>query len=87
MAKHKLGLAALVLALGIAAAPGVQAAGVSTGAGAFTPIESDVVAVRFCPIRILCKKGTHAVCRYNSYRHKCVCHCVPRGPIGIKPLH
>ena len=87
MAKYKLGLAAFVLALGIAAAPGAQAAGVSSGAAAFTPIEQNVEAVRFCPITILCRKGTHAVCRYNSHRHKCVCHCVPRGPIGIKPLH
>jgi len=80
MTKRKLGLASLMLALGIAAAPAVQAAGVSSGAGAFSPVESNVVAVRFCPITILCKKGTHAKCHYNSYRHKCVCHCVPKHP-------
>jgi hypothetical protein len=84
MRKHKLGLAALVLALGIAVVPGVQAAGISTGAGAFTPIDENVVAVKFCPIHILCKKGTHAVCKYNKHRHKCVCTCVRNGPIGIK---
>ena len=80
MAKHKLGLAALVLALGIAVSPGALAAGISTGAGAFSPVEQDVVAVRFCPITILCKKGTKAKCRYDSHRHKCVCHCVPSHP-------
>jgi hypothetical protein len=78
MTKRKLGLAALVLALGILAAPGAQAAGVSTGAGAFTPIEQTVVPVRFCPITILCKKGTHAKCHHHH--GKCVCHCVRNHP-------
>ncbi len=80
MTKHKLGLAALVLALGIAASAGAQAAGIASGAGAFTPVEQNVVPVRFCPITILCKKGTHAKCHYNSHRHKCVCTCVRNRP-------
>lgn len=80
MTKRRLGLAALVLALGIVVAPGGHAAGISTGAGAFTPIEGNVEAVRFCPITILCKKGTHAKCAYNKHRHKCVCRCVPNHP-------
>jgi hypothetical protein len=80
MTKRKLGWASLVLALGILAAPVGQAAGVSTGAGAFTPVDEDVVAVRFCPITIACKQGTKAKCTYNRHRHKCVCRCVPKHP-------
>jgi hypothetical protein len=87
MTKRKLGLAALVLALGIAAAPGAYAAGISTPGQAFSPVGENVEAVRFCPIRIFCVRGRVARCHYSPYLHRCVCRCVPRGPIGIKPVH
>jgi hypothetical protein len=80
MTKRKLVLASLVLALGIAGASTAQATGISTGAGAFSPVGENLVGVRFCPITILCRKGTHAKCHYNTHRHKCVCRCVPNHP-------
>jgi hypothetical protein len=80
MAKRTLGLAALVLALGVAAVSGAYAAGMTTPSTNFTAIDRDVIAVRFCPIRILCKKGTVAKCHYSTSKHHCVCRCVPRHP-------
>jgi hypothetical protein len=80
MLKRKLGLALLVLELGIAAAPGASAAGISTPGAAFTPIDENVVAVRFCPVRIFCRRGTVARCHWSPRLHRCVCRCVPRFP-------
>ena len=80
MLKRKLGLALLVLALGIAAAPSASAAGMSTPGTAFTPIDENVAAVRFCPVRIFCVRGKVARCHWSPIRHRCVCRCVPRFP-------
>jgi hypothetical protein len=78
MAKRTLVLASLVLALGVAAVSGAYAAGMTTPNANFTAIDRDVVAVRFCPISILCIKGKVPRCHYSTYRHRCVCTCVPR---------
>jgi hypothetical protein len=78
MAKRTLVLASLVLALGVAAVSGAYAAGMTTPNANFTAIDRDVVAVRFCPIRILCVRGKVAKCHYNTSLHRCVCRCVPR---------
>jgi hypothetical protein len=81
MAKRILVLASLVLALSVAAVSGAHAAGMTTPNANFTAIDRDVVAVRFCPITILCKRGTVGKCHYSTNRHHCVCHCVPRHPM------
>jgi hypothetical protein len=78
MAKRTLVLASLVLALGVAAVSGAYAAGMTTPNANFTAIDRDVVAVKFCPIHILCKKGLVAKCHYSTSKHHCVCRCVPR---------
>ena len=75
MAKGKLSLASIVLVLGIAAASGASAAGITTPGG-FSPSDENVVAARFCPVNIRCIKGTVPKCHFNPYRHKCVCRCV-----------
>jgi len=80
MSKRKLGLASLVLALGLAAAAGASAAGVATPGAAFSPAEENIVAARICPITILCRRGYKPYCHYSRLRHRCVCRCVPRYP-------
>jgi hypothetical protein len=78
MAKRTLVLASLVLALGVAAVSGAYAAGMTTPIGNFTPIDRDVVAVKFCPIIIDCIHGKVGKCTYSTYKHRCVCRCVSR---------
>jgi hypothetical protein len=78
MAKRTLFLASLVLALGVAAVSGAYAAGMTTPNTNFTAIDRDVVAVKFCPIIIDCIKGKVGKCQYSTYKHRCVCKCVPR---------
>jgi hypothetical protein len=78
MPTGKLATALFALALGIAVVTGAQAAGVAPPNDAVSTANDPVSGAKFCPIRILCKKGTVARCRYNTHLHRCVCHCVPR---------
>jgi hypothetical protein len=80
MLKGKLALAAFVLSVGIAAAPGAFAAGVGGPNEGLATVGGNFEPVRFCPITIACRKYTHPKCHYSSSRHKCVCHCVPNHP-------
>ena len=75
MAKHRLGLAALVLALGISTAYG---AGMTAPGSNFSPVDRGVVEVKgkFCPIIIDCIKGKVGKCHYSTHKHRCVCKCV-----------
>jgi hypothetical protein len=80
MTKRKLGLASLVLALGVVAVSTAYGAGMTTPGSNFSAINREVVEVKgkFCPIIIDCIKGKVGKCHYSSYRHRCVCKCVPR---------
>jgi hypothetical protein len=78
MRKHKLGLASLVLVLGVA---GVSAAyGAAMTMPNFSRVDSGVIEVKgkFCPIIIDCIKGKVGKCHYSTHKHRCVCKCVPR---------
>jgi hypothetical protein len=77
MPTGRLFIAVLALSLGFAFASGAQAAGVATPNEALSTANEDLSGARFCPIQILCKKGTHARCHYSHAKHHCVCHCVP----------
>jgi hypothetical protein len=80
MTKHKLGLASLVLALGVAAVSTAYGAGMTTPGSNFSRVDSGVVEAKgkFCPIIIDCIKGKVGKCHYSTHRHRCVCKCVPR---------
>ena len=80
MLKRKLALASLVLALGMMALPGAQAAALGTPTESMSAIDGNVVAARFCPITIQCKIGRRAKCEYSKRQHRCVCRCVPKAP-------
>lgn len=79
MTKHKLGLAALVLALGVAVST-AYGAGMTTPGSNFSAVDRGVVEAKgkFCPIVIDCIKGKVGKCHYSTHRHRCVCKCVPR---------
>jgi hypothetical protein len=78
MRKHKLGLASLVLVLGVAAVSAAYGAAMTMPN--FSRLDSGVIEVKgkFCPIIIDCIKGKVGKCHYSTHKHRCVCKCVPR---------
>jgi hypothetical protein len=80
MAKRTLVFASLVLAVGVAAVSTAYGAGMTTPGSNFSAVDRDVVEAKgkFCPIIIDCIKGKVGKCHYSTYRHRCVCKCVPR---------
>ena len=75
----KLIFASLVLAAGVVISA-AHGAGMTTPTSNFSAIDNGAVEVKgkFCPIIIDCIKGKVGKCHYSTYRHRCVCKCVPR---------